>query len=64
MLQIQVPAVRRSGGYSNGADDSDTGRCRDDTGAVQGDEPAIQKRMPDIKKISKTVETGAEHREN
>ena len=29
-----VPAVRRSGGYSNGADDSDTGRCRA-TGRVQ-----------------------------
>ena len=61
-----VPAVRRSGGCSNGGDDSDTGRCRatgkvriccrNDTDAGQRDEPAIQKRMPNIEKIPKTVE--------
>ena len=57
MLQIQVPAIRRSGRHSNGAPTSDNPEgCRDDTGTVQGDERAIQKRMPNIQKIQKTVE--------
>ena len=66
MLQIQVPANRRSGAQFMCADDSVTARCRaprknpegcrDDTGAVQGDQPVVQKRMPNIKKILETVE--------
>ena len=67
MLQIQVPAVRRSGGYSDAADDSDTGRCRA-TGKVQKAVEATQvqfkkmnqqwmqniKKVPDIAKTDET----------
>ena len=55
-IQIQVPAIRRSGVNTPTVQPTAPEGCRDDTGAVQGNEHAIHRQMPNIKKISKIVE--------